>query len=138
MKNHVFALITISAVFFCFAANGVAHECFKIPLAERYQLKPSVSCKSCHPNNKDRSIHNKLGIIFEKALKGKDMTKKFKEAEAKGEEAVAEYEKVMIEDFKKVLVEVEQKQMTLKDMIEFGLINGMRLSKEGEGAAQAA
>ena len=136
MKN-IYVLLAIAAGVICFASKGLAHDCFKLPLEERYKLK-TVSCKTCHPNNKDRSIHNKLGIMFENALKGKDLSKKFKEAEAKGDEAKAEYEKEMVEEFRKVMVEIEQQKMTLKDMIEFGLINGMRLNPEGVAAADAA
>jgi hypothetical protein len=127
---------------FCLAGLAVnslslAHDCFTKPLEERYQLK-TVSCKTCHPDNKDRSIHNKLGILFENALKGKELSKKFKEAEAQGDEAKATCEKMMVEEFKKVLVEVEQEKLTLADMIKFGLINGMRLNDDGEEAATKA
>ena len=114
----------------------VAHDCFKEPLEERYNLK-TVSCKSCHPNSKDKSIHNKLGIMLEKQLKGLDLTKKFFAAEEKGEEAKAAYEKEMVVEFKKAMVEVEKKQLTIKDMIEFGLFNGMRLNDKGEEVANA-
>ena len=42
----------------------------------------------------------------------------------------------MVEDFKKVLVEVEQEKLSLADMIKFGLINGMRLNDDGQAAAE--
>lgn len=127
-------LFVFSLVAHFVGSNAVAHDCFTKPLEERYKLK-TVSCKTCHPNNKDRSIHNKLGIMFENALKGKELTKKFNQAEAQGEEAKIECEKMMVEEFKKVLVEVEQEKLTLADMIKFGLINGMRLNDEGEEEA---
>lgn len=137
MINQFSLAITVCCAGLYFCGTTSAHDCFKEPLEKRYQLK-TVSCKTCHPNNKDRSIHNKLGIMFENALKGKELTKKFNEAEAQGEEAKATCEKMMVEEFNKVLVEVEQEQLTLADMIKFGLINGMRLNDEGEANAEKA
>ncbi len=137
MKYQLTLLLVVGLAGLCFDSISTAHDCFTKPLEERYNLK-TVSCKTCHPNNKDRSIHNKLGIMFENALKGKDLSRKFKEAEAQGEEAKLACEKLMVEDFKKVLVEVEQEKLSLSDMIKFGLINGMRLTDEGEDAANEA
>lgn len=105
----------------------LAHDAFKEPLEHRYNLK-TVSCKTCHPDNKDRSVHNKFGMMFIEQFKGLEMTKKFNEAEAKGKEAVAEYEKEMQAIFTKALIEVEKKQLTIKDLIEAGLLNGVRLN----------
>ena len=135
MKYQLLILLSFCFAGLFFVSVSTAHDCFTEPLEERYNLK-TVSCKSCHPNNKDRSIHNKFGIMLENALKGKDLSKKFKEAEAQGEEATAAYEKIMVEDFKKVLVQVEQEKLCLADMIKFGLINGMRLNDEGKAAAE--
>ena len=103
-----------------------AHDCFKEPMEQKYGLK-TVSCKTCHPNNKDRSIHNEFGKLFEEALKGKDISKKFKEAEAKGDEAVAEYEKEMVVHFMEALKVVEKRKMSFEDLIKAGLLNGVRL-----------
>ena len=133
-RTFVFAIFTMLGLM---STSIQAHDCFKKPLQDRYNLK-TVSCKTCHPNNKDRSIHNKFGIIVEKQLKGKELTKMFKEAEAKGEEAVAEVEKKMAAEFIKAMIEVEKQQLTLKQMIEFGLMNGTRLNDEGQAAADAA
>ena len=139
MKYQLTFLLTVCLAGFCFNSASMAHDCFKTPLEERYHLK-TVSCKTCHPNNKDRSIHNKLGIMFENVFKEKklELTKKFNEAEAQGEEAKVECEKMMVEEFKKVLVEIEKEKLTLADMIRFGLINGMRLNDEGQAAATKA
>jgi len=106
-----------------------AHDAFKDPMAERYGLK-SVSCKACHPNNKDKSIHNKFGIYYLNALKGKELTKKFKEAEAKGEEAVEAFEPEMVKHFIEAMKAVEKEKMTFEDMLKAGLINGTRPEKQ--------
>lgn len=116
------------------ASAADAHDAFKEPLEHRYNLK-TVSCKSCHPDNKDRSIHNRFGMLFVEALKGSEMTKKFHEAEAKGEDAKKAYEKEMAKEFTKLLPIIEQKKITFKDLIEAGLMNGMRVAvpKEEKG-----
>ena len=108
-----------------------AHDAFKEPLEKRYNLK-TVSCKTCHPDNKDRTIHNKFGMLFLEKFKGKDMSKKFAEAEAQGEEAKVAYEKIMAEEFTKALVEVEKTKLTIKELIEAGLLNGTRLDESKE------
>ena len=122
---RTFTLIALTFILFNNSAL-VAHDAFKDPMEERYGLK-TVSCKTCHPDNKDRSIHNQFGKYLEEALKGKEITKKFKEAEAKGEEAVKEYEKEMVVHFVEALKVVEKKKMTFEDMIKAGLLNGTRL-----------
>lgn len=111
---------------FVFLNSAAAHDAFKEPLEERYGLK-TVSCKTCHPNNKDRSIHNDFGKLFLAELKGKEITRKFKEAEAVGEDAVKEYEKEMVKHFLEALKVVEKKKMTFEDLMKAGLINGTRL-----------
>ena len=120
-------LFAVMASCHVFANLAVAHDAFKEPYEERYNLK-TVSCKTCHPNTKDRSIHNALGLMYEKALKGTDITRKFKEAEAKGDEAVEAYEKIMAEEFKKVMPVVENQKMSIKEFIAAGLLNGTRLA----------
>ena len=115
------ALISVSA--------ASAHDAFKEPMQKRYNFK-TVSCKTCHPDNKDRSIHNKFGKLYLEALKGKDLTKKFYEAEKEGKEALKEYEKVLAKEFEKAMVVVEKEKLTVKDLLEAGLINGVRLDKK--------
>ena len=105
-----------------------AHDCFQKPMEERYGLK-SVSCKTCHPNSNDRSIHNEFGILFQVELKGKELTKKFNEAVKKGQQAVTEYEKEMVVHFLEAVKVIEKKHMTFEDLIKYGLLSGVRLEK---------
>ena len=122
-------VLLILIVICCFpSTTSYAHDCFQDSMEKRYGLK-SVSCKTCHPNNKDRSIHNEFGKLFEKALEGKNLTKNFKEAEKKGEEAVAEYEKEMVKHFVESMKIVEKQNMTFEKLIKYGLLNGVRLEK---------
>lgn len=111
-----------------FVSFGWAHDVFKEPLEKRYKLK-TVSCKTCHPNNKDRSIHNKFGQMFADQFKGMEMSKKFEAAEAAGEEAKKKYEAEMVAAFEKALLIVEKKKLTIAEMLEAGLMNGTRLEK---------
>lgn len=118
----VFAVTSVT----CWGA-AMGHDVFKEPLEERYGLK-TVSCKTCHPNNKDRSIHNLFGQMYADEFKGMDMSRKYEEAKAKGEEAQAAYEKEMIAAFKKAMPKVEKKQLTVEQIIRAGLMNGTRLA----------
>ena len=124
--------ITMIRIFFAVVMTGLltssvsAHDAFKDPFVKRYGLK-TASCKTCHPNNKDKSIHNEFGKLIEKELVGKDISKKFKEAEAKGEEAVKQYEKEMVVHFIEALKVVEKQKMSFEDLAKYGLLNGVRL-----------
>lgn len=127
MKNKtIFAALTIM---FIATASLQAHDAFKEPFIKRYGLK-SISCKVCHPNNKDRSIHNKFGHYYEEALKGSEITKNFNAAAEKGEEAQKVYEKEMVKLFEKAMVVVEKKSMTFEDYTKAGLLNGTKMPKE--------
>lgn len=119
-QSFLFVLILV------FTPCAHAHDAFKEPLQTRFNLK-TVSCKTCHPNNKDRSIHNEFGKLLELELKGKGVTDMFKEAEAKGEEAVKAVEPEMAKLFIEALKVVEKKKMSFEDLLKFGLLNGVRV-----------
>ena len=123
-SSFMFAVITLVSL-----GSAVGHDVFKEPLEERYGLK-TVSCKTCHPNNKDRSVHNLFGQMYADEFKGMDMSRKYEAAQAEGEEAQAEYEKVMIAAFKKAMPKVEKKQLTVEQIIRAGLMNGTRLANK--------
>ena len=129
-----FTLLFASLALICNTVPVSAHDAFQDPMKERYGLK-SVSCKACHPDNKDKSIHNKFGLYYVEALKGKDITKKFKEAEAKGEDAVKAYEPEMAKLFVEAMKVVEKEKMTFEDFLKAGLLNGTRpMKQEGKKA----
>ena len=128
MRN--FSILTGLMILVSFAPRmSAAHDVYKEPLEERYNLK-TVSCKSCHPNNKDRSIHNKFGQYFADMFKDKNITQEYEAAKKLGEEAQQKYEQQMINQFKEALKIVEKKQMTIEDMIKAGLLNGTRLNEQ--------
>lgn len=136
MKRRKYLVLLIAGFAFISSNPVMAHDAFKEPMEKKYGLK-TVSCKTCHPNNKDRSIHNEFGKLFEEALKGKEITRKFKEAEAKGDQAVAEYEKEMVQEFMQALAVVEKKLMSFEDLIRFGLLNGVRLDTRKQDTSDA-
>ena len=109
-------------------APALAHDVFKEPLEKRYKLK-TVSCKTCHPNSKDRSIHNAFGQMFADQFKGMGMSEKYEAAEAAGEEAKKKYEAEMVAAFEKAMLVVEKRKLTVAEMLRAGLMNGTRLAK---------
>ena len=128
MKPSIALLLTFSTCLLL-PAYSPAHDCFQKPMQERYETVKTISCKTCHPNNKDRSIHNEFGKLFLKEFEGKGITKMFKEAEKKGPEEVAKVEKVMVKHFLEAMKSVEKKSMTVEDLIKYGLLSGVRLEK---------
>jgi hypothetical protein len=111
----------------CFLAS--AHEVFKEPLEERYNLK-TVTCKTCHPKNDDRTVNNKFGQLFAEAFKGKDLTKRYEQAENQGEEAKKAFEKEMIKEFNTALNAIEKQTISYSDLIRAGLLQGTRLNEK--------
>ena len=129
-----------------------AHEIFQDVLKEKYMLR-SFSCKSCHPDSKDRKKRTpfadriykqmkpmKLTAKYEAAVKA-DEAAKAKDPESVGKDkgAVFEFEKMASVEFKKAFPVVAKQTMTIDDMIKQGLFNGARLdTKKIEAAKEAA
>ncbi len=130
MKIMTFFVAAIFSI--AVSTSAVAHDAFKEPMQKRYGLK-TVSCKVCHPNNKDRSIRNPFGEHYAQALKGQDMTTKFNEASEKGEEAQKAYEKEMVKAFIEAMQVVEKKPITIEEWIKTGMLNGTRLDTKKSG-----
>ena len=105
-----------------------AHDEFKEVLERRYRLK-SVSCKACHTDKKDKKIRNAFGKLFDKELKGKNLTKRYLAAKEEGDEAKRQFEKKMIKEFAVALNAVEKKPVTFLALMEAGLLSGTRLDK---------
>ena len=60
MKKVILGWVAFVCLVVTQSVSVMAHDVYKEPLEERYGLK-TVSCKTCHPNSKDRSIHNTFG-----------------------------------------------------------------------------
>ncbi|MEL7498429.1 MAG: hypothetical protein AAFN77_12525 [Planctomycetota bacterium] len=116
------------------------HEIFQDVLKEVYTLK-SFSCKTCHPESKDRNIRSAFAERIYKKMKPMKLTEKYaaavkadeaakaKDPESVGKDkgAVFEFDKMAGEAFKKSFKEVAKETMTIDDMIKQGLFNGARL-----------
>ena len=128
--GKLFVLIGIACLFLSLPGAVLrAHDVYKEPLEIRYGLK-TVSCKTCHPDSKDRSVQNKFGQYFADEFKGQDVSKKYEAAQAAGEEQQKAYELEMVASFNKALLVVEKKKLTFADMIKAGLLNGTRLQEK--------
>ena len=135
---------------FVMGDSVAAHEIFQDVLKERYNLK-TFSCKSCHPDSKDRKLRTPFADRIYKQMKPLDLSEKFAVAE-KAEEAakakdpdsvgkdkgpIFEFEQMAAKEFKKAFVEVGKQTMTIDEMFEQGLFNGARLdTKKSEGGSE--
>ena len=106
-------------------------------MKEKYALK-SFSCKTCHPDNDNRKLRTKFAELIYQELKEKNYSQKWAETEPKGDEAIAEFEKLITKDFDKAIVIVGKKQITFDDLIKSGLFNGARIDEEKEAELESA
>ncbi|MEM7457504.1 MAG: hypothetical protein AAF456_24435 [Planctomycetota bacterium] len=156
MRNATRTILSSAALAVCaifMAAPAEAHDIFTDTLEAQYGLK-SVTCKTCHPDNKDRGIHNALGHLLEQAMdvkmradagvaaRGADeptmMHEMFHEAEEGGEAAIEAFEAdVAAPALLAVWPEIAGASMTVDQQFRLGLMNGTRLEDEAEEALQA-
>ncbi len=129
MRNFIALLFAFLFLSVGQVSSLSAHDVYKEPLEVRYGLK-TVSCKTCHPNSKDRSIHNTFGQYFADEFKGQEISKKYEAAKEAGEEQQKAYEAEMVVSFNEALKVVEKKKMTFADLIKAGLLNGTRLEEK--------
>lgn len=123
-----------------FASSATAHDVFQDVLKEQYTLK-SFSCRNCHPDSDDRKLRTPFGERVYQVMKDKGYTAKFaaavaaddaakaKDPESVGKDkgAVAEFEKIIAEDFKEAYKQVAAQSISFDELIKQGLMNGARL-----------
>jgi len=109
--------------------SASSHEVFQDTMKEIYVLK-SFSCKACHPNNDDRKQMTMFAAEIQKELKPLALSEKWATVEPQGKEAIAEFEKSIVGDFKKAMRSVGQKQFTVDQFMEANLFNGARLDED--------
>ena len=128
MKNLV-ALLAIFSIF-AISQNLSAHSAFDKAFEAKYSVK--VSCTACH-DKKSKEIRNDFGKLYEKVLKGKDITKKWKAAKEEGSAARKEYEKgEMTEEFKKAMDlvgKMKKEDATYESLIKELKIEGITAKK---------
>ncbi len=128
-----------------------AHEIFQDIMKEQYMLK-SFSCKACHPDNDNRKELTPFAQRIHKQLEPLNLTDKYAAA-VKAEEAakakdpdsvgkekgpIYEFEKSIVDDFKKAFKVVGQQTMTIDEILKQGLFNGARLDTRKIEAAEKA
>ena len=125
MRNLV-ALLAIFSIL-AITQNASAHSAFKKAFEAKYKVK--ASCNSCH-DKKSKEIRTDFGKLYDKVLKGKDITKKWKAAKEEGSAKRKEYEAgEMTTEFKKAM-EVVGKQkkgdVTYEQLIKELKIEGLK------------
>ncbi|MEE2640287.1 MAG: hypothetical protein VX768_06645 [Planctomycetota bacterium] len=125
MKNLV-ALLAICTTF-AFVQNASAHSAFKKAFEAKYKVK--ASCTACH-DKKSKEIRNDFGKLYDKALEGKDITKKWKAAKEEGSAERKKYEAgEMTTEFKKameVVGKMKKDDKTYADLIKELKIEGLK------------
>jgi len=126
MKN-VIALFVICGLIALTTQTADAHSAFKKAFEAKYKVK--ASCNVCH-DKKSKEIRLEFGKLFDKPLKGKDITKKWKEAKEAGSKERKAYEAgEMTTEFKKameVVGKMEKDGVTYEELIKTLKIEGLK------------
>ena len=105
-----------------------AHSAFKKQLASKYP-NMKVSCNACHVKQQPKTVRNNYGQLFSKTFENKTLTADWK---AKKGPMKKEFEKaVMVPAFDAAFEKI--KVMTLHDLIEAGVIDGITSPEPAEG-----
>lgn len=125
MKNLV-AFVAIVSIF-ATAQSAAAHSAFDKAFEAKYNVK--ASCNACH-DKKSKEIRNDFGKLYEKALEGKDITKKWKAAKEEGSAVRKAFEEgEMTEEFKKAMETVgklKKDDTTYEQLIKDLKIEGLK------------
>ena len=126
MKN-LMALLVACGLFAMTTQTVDAHSAFKKAFEAKYKVK--ASCNACH-DKKSKEIRIEFGKLYDKALKGKDITKKWKEAKESGRKEAKAYEAgEMTTEFKKameVVGKMEKDGVTYDELIKTLKIEGLK------------
>ena len=126
MKNLV--ILMAICTLFAFSQTASAHSAFDKAFEAKYKVK--ASCNACHVAKKDKEFRNEFGKLYEKVLKGKDITKKWKAAKEEGSSARKAYEAgEMTTEFKKAMETVGKMRKgdsTYADLIKELKIEGLK------------
>lgn len=83
-----------------------AHSVFKRVLQRRYELA-SVSCNTCHVEEKERTERNEVGDVIYEQLADQKISERFREAKRRGFESRRQFEGVMEREFLQALKTIE-------------------------------
>ena len=116
-----------------FAVPASAHGVFKKQMEAKYP-NMKITCNACHIDKKPKTDRNKYGQLISKTIDDKKLTAGWK---AKKGAEKKEYEsKVMVPAFNKAFDKV--KAMTLNDLIEAGMIDGITNPEEEDAGKESA
>ena len=125
MKNLI-AMLAICTVLAC-THTASAHSAFKKVFEAKYMVK--ASCTVCH-DKKSKEIRTDFGKVYGKALKGKEITKKWKAAKEEGSAARKKYEAgEMTTEWKKAMETVgkmKKDDKTYEQLIKELKIEGLK------------
>jgi len=135
--------VIVFAFAICFVSSATAHDVFQDVLKEQYKLK-SFSCKNCHPDKDDRKLRTPFGERVYGVMKDKGFTAQYEAAVAADDAAraadpnsvsedkgaVADFEKMIAEDFKETFKQVAAQTISFDELIKLGLMSGARLDKK--------
>ena len=126
MKNMV-AFLAVFAIMSAISQPAQAHSAFKKAFEAKYKVK--ASCTVCH-DKKTKEIRNDFGKLYDKILKDKEITKKWKAAKEDGSVARKAYESgEMTTEFKKAMETVgkmKKGDKTYADLIKSLEIEGLK------------
>jgi len=129
MKTLFLLPLLLGLVLACNGQSLNAHEIFQDVLKEKYGLR-SFACKTCHPDGDDRTIRTVFADLIADEMKDGNWTEKFKEAEAKGEDAVKAFELLIADEFRKCVDDFGKRSLTVDQLMESGLLTGVRLEPQ--------
>ena len=128
MKSEIFKLtncILVGLLGGLFYQTGHGHEIFQEVLKEKYGLK-SFACKTCHATD-DRTLRTPFAETIYQVMKDGNWSEKFAQAEAEGEDAVKAFEQLIAQEFEKSLDQIGQQTMTVDQLLDSGLLVGVRV-----------
>lgn len=128
MTRFIPRLVILIGLATCQMAS--AHEIFQEVLKEHYGLR-SFACKTCHPDGDDRTqLTVYAALIADELKEGGNWSEKFHLAEEEGEEAVEAFEKLIASEFKKRVERFGERTLTVDQLMESGLLTGVRLDPQ--------
>jgi ribosomal protein S3AE len=137
MTKKIIGFVMLACWSVGMSSTLLGHEIYQDVMKEKYTLK-SFSCKTCHPDSDDKKIRSLFAELIYQEMKDGNYSEKFAIADAQGKDAVTEFEQMIAEDFKKAIVVVGQKQLTIDQILAAGLLNGARLDDKKIAEMKAA
>jgi len=129
MKNYRLTAWCCMVVMAVNTTGAFGQSLFKKLTQEHYKVK-SVSCNTCHVSGKPKTMRGDFGKLFDAELKGKDISKRLKDAKNDPEKKAA-VEKVVGAEFMEALKKIDKREFpgggTYGEAIRAGKVKGIRV-----------